>query len=113
MADHEILYIGTLAETGYVVCTFCGWRSDSIIERHLAEELGDRHLRLAETGRLNSGARPSIRTLIRQYRANALNLSYNHNDRVRWAMLASELEAELQARDRNQQLEGQLEIPFG
>lgn len=109
MDDHEIIYIGTAEENGFTLCQGCGWRSE-YMPRRKAEALADRHLHHAMTGRLNSGARPSIGSLVQQYRENARNLAYSREERIQWVTLADELEAKLQA--KNQQLEGQLEIPF-
>lgn len=108
--EHEIVYMGLVRGDGFVICQGCGWRS-AMMEQHQAEALGDRHWRLAQTGRLN-GRRLSSKSLIDLYRTNAQNLTYSREERIQWTLLAEELEAELLAQDKNRQLEGQLEIPF-
>lgn len=107
--DH-VTQISTAADGKYLALCTCGWRDDQWqLWRHFAIEACDFHERAARELRLNAGPRPSTATLIKQFKANSQNTTYERTEREMWAMLASELE---RAQRNNQDVEGQLALPL-
>jgi hypothetical protein len=107
--EHDVVVVST--PNGYIgMCGTCGWRGTKWYgESAYAQEEVDDHEIAAKTLRLNTGPRPSARSVVRVYRANAENPTYTPGERELWSLLAEELETELAARTKGP-LEGQLPL---
>lgn len=105
--EHTVIITST--PDGYLPSCSCGWRNVQFTGYGEAQEKGDKHEQDAKALRLNSGARPSLRTTAGLFRANANNPVYTDDERTMWRLLAEEAEDELAKRARGP-LEGQMEL---
>lgn len=105
--EHTVIITST--PEGYLPSCSCGWRNTKFTGYGEAQEMGDKHTMDAKALRLNSGARPSLRTVAGTFRANANNPVYTDDERAMWHLLAEEAEEELAKRTKGP-LEGQLEL---
>lgn len=106
--DHNVSTEST-RDSLYLAHCSCGWRGDKWQTRkELADEEATNHDMDARYLRLNSGSRPSLKTLAKEYRKKSESNVYTRIERDRWEALAVEIEQELEA--RKNVIEGQTEL---
>lgn len=87
----------------------CGWRGSKWhSRREYATEECDEHEQKAKNLQLNSGPKPSLKTLAKEYRRRSKSDTYNAREQAQWEALAVEIEEELEAPQNA--IEGQIEL---
>lgn len=93
----------------FLACCTCGWRGSRWhSRREYATEECDEHEQKAKNLQLNSGPKPSLKTLAKDYRKKSESDVYTADERLQWLTLAVGIEEELKARQNA--IDGQTEL---